>query len=103
MPAKKYRDGIELEAWEARKRAHQQRLLIARETVKSLTGHTLLRLDEAAAMLGVTVKTLREHERDNASWPVRVRLSEKITGYRLKDLEALVDSGMVARDVEAAA
>jgi predicted DNA-binding transcriptional regulator AlpA len=102
MPAPKHRDGPELEAWEARKRAHQQRLLIARETVRSLTGHTLLRLDEAAAMLGVTVKTLREQERANPKWPPRIRLSEKITGYRLKDLEALVDSGMASAGRELA-
>lgn len=103
MPARKHRTGEELEAWEARKAAHQVQMLIARETVKSLTGHTLLRLDEAAAAIGVTKKTLRELESQNLpNWPQRVTLSPKVTGYRLKDIEALIDGGMVPREVEPA-
>ena len=100
MPARKPRQGSELEAWCARRDRHEQQMAIARLTARSLSGHALLRFKEAAAFLGVTEKTLREQERDNPVWPVRVRLSEKITGYRLKDLEALVDSGMVPRDRE---
>lgn len=103
MPARKHRTGEELEAWEERKRAHQLKMMIARETVKNLSGHTLLRLDEAASMLGVTKKTLRELEaQDLPNWPQRVTLSPKVTGYRLKDLEALIDGGMAEREVEAA-
>ncbi|WP_057884345.1 hypothetical protein [Tsuneonella troitsensis] len=103
MPARKHRTGEELEAWEARKAAHQMQMLIARETVKSLTGHTLLRLDEAAAAIGVTKKTLRELEAQKLpNWPQRVTLSPKVTGYRLKDIEALIDGGMVPREVESA-
>ncbi|MBN9505024.1 MAG: hypothetical protein J0I69_03265 [Altererythrobacter sp.] len=98
MPARKHRTGEELEAWEARKAAHQVRMLIARETVKSLTGHTLLHLDEAAAMLGITKKSLRELEaraRETGSYfPARVTLGQKITGFRLADMNALVESGM---------
>lgn len=102
MPARKHRTGEELEAWEARKAAHQMQMLIARETVKNLSGHTLVRLKEAAAMIGVTVKTLRELEANQPGWPQRVTLSPKVTGYRLKDLEALIDNGMAAREEEAA-
>lgn len=103
MPARKHRTGEELEAWEERKRAHQMQMMIARETVKNLSGHTLVRLKEAAAMIGVTVKTLRELESQNLpDWPQRVTLSPKVTGYRLKDLEALIDSGMAPREVEVA-
>ena len=75
MPARKHRTGEELEVWEARKAAHNMKMMIARETVKSLTGHTLLRLDEAAAMIGVTKKTLRELEQSVPNWPQRVTLS----------------------------
>lgn len=98
MPARNYREGDELEAWEARKRAHQFQMIIARETVKSLSGHTLLRLKEAAAMLGVTVKTLRELENQRLpNWPQRVTLSPKVTGYRLADMEALIEGGLGPR------
>lgn len=101
MPARKHRTGDELQAWEARKAAHQIQMMVARETVKSLTGHTLLRLDEAAAMIGVTKKTLRELEHQKMpNWPRRVTLSPKVTGYRLKDLEALVDGGMAPLEEE---
>jgi predicted DNA-binding transcriptional regulator AlpA len=103
MPARKYREGEELEEWEARKRSHELKMAIARETVKSLSGHTLMRLDEAAAMIGVTKKTLRELEAQNLpNWPQRVYISPKVTGYRLKDIEALIDSGMAPRETEAA-
>ncbi len=100
MPARKHRTGEELDQWEERKRSHQIQMLIARETVRSLSGHTLLRLKEAAAMLGVTVKTLRELEKQRLlHWPRRVTLSPKVTGYRLCDLEALID-GSIAGHVE---
>ncbi len=93
MPARKHRTGEELQAWEARKAAHQRNLAIARETVKSLSGHTLIRLDEAAIMMGMTKKTLREHEHERPpSFPSRVTLSPKVTGFRLKDIEAYIDS-----------
>ena len=100
MPARKERHGDDLENWEQRKRSHQLQQLIARETVKSLSGHTLLRLDDAAAFLSVTKKTLRELEKQNLpGWPRRVTLTPKVTGYRLKDLEALIEGGMApARD-----
>ena len=89
MPARKHRTGEELELWQARKQANQIHMMIARERVKNLSGHTLLRLDEAAAMLGVTKKTLRELESQRRpNWPSRVTLSPKITGYRLADRSA---------------
>lgn len=95
MPARNYREGDELEAWEARKRSHTLQMAIARETVKSLSGHTLLRLKEAASMLGVTVKTLRDLECQSLpNWPQRVYISPKVTGYRLRDMEGLIDAGL---------
>ena len=96
MPARKHRIGDELELWEQRKRTHEIQTMIARQTVKGMSGHTLMRLGEAAAMIGVTKKTLRDLEGQNLpNWPRRVTLSPKVTGYRLKDLEALIDSGLV--------
>lgn len=101
MPARKHREGEELELWEGRKRSHQLQMMIARETVKSLSGYTLMRLDEAAAMIGVTKKTLRELESQKLpKWPQRVRISPKVTGYRLMDLEALIEHGMVPADAD---
>ncbi len=103
MPARKAREGAELDEWLARKERFQFQAMVARQAVKQLSGHTLLRLDEAAAMLGVTKKTLRELEQQNLpNWPQRVTLSPKVTGYRLKDLEALIDGGMTLRQAEAA-
>lgn|SRR5690606_33924647 len=101
MPARKHREGAELEEWRARRERHELQTAIARQTVRSLSGHALIRFREAAQMLGVTEKTLREHERDDPNWPRRVRLSEKITGYRLMDLERLIDSGMAPSETEA--
>lgn len=96
MPARKHRVGEELNLWEERKRTHEIQMIIARQTVKNMSGHTLMRLSEAAAMIGVTKKTLRDLEGQNLpNWPRRVTLSPKVTGYRLKDLEALIDSGLV--------
>ncbi len=103
MPARNHREGEELENWEARKRSHQLQMVIARETVKSLSGHTLLRLKEAASMLGVTVKTLRDLECQRLPrWPQRVYISPKVTGYRLRDMEALIEGGMQPREIGAA-
>ena len=96
MPARIHRTGEELELWEERKRTHEYQTILARQTVKQMSGHTLMRLGEAAAMIGVTKKTLRELEGQNLPhWPRRVTLSPKVTGYRLKDLEALIDSSLV--------
>lgn len=101
MPARKHREGAEHEEWLARKERFQFQTMIAREAVKQLSGHKLMRLDEAAAMLGITKKTLRELEKkDLPNWPQRVTLTPKVTGYRLKDLEALIDSGMAPREEE---
>lgn len=96
MPARMHRTGEELKLWEERKRTHEYQTILARQTAKNMSGHTLMRLGEAAAMLDVTKKTLRELEGQNLpNWPRRVTLSPKVTGYRLKDLEALIDSGFV--------
>lgn len=104
MAERKEREGDELEAWEARKRSHELKMMIARETVKSLSGHTLLRLDEAAAMLGISKKTLSDLEaRGLPNWPQRVWISAKVTGYRLRDMERLIDAGIAADPVREAA
>ena len=96
MPARKHRTGDDLQMWEERKRTHEFQTILARQTVKNMSGHTLMRLSEAAAMIGVTKKTLRDLEGQNLpNWPRRVTLSPKVTGYRLKDLEALIDSGLI--------
>ena len=95
MPARKHREGAEAREWLARKERFTFQMAVARESVKQLTGHTLLRLDEAAAMLGVTKKTLREMEKQGLrNWPQRVTLTPKVTGYRLMDMEAFIESGM---------
>lgn len=101
MPARLHREGDELAEWEARKERHLQRAELARERVKLLSGHTLILLPEAAALLGgITVKSLREAEARAAErgeyWPSRVYLTARLTGYRLADLEAFIDAGMKA-------
>lgn len=97
MPARKDRTGADLEQWEARKERHQERMALARERAKDLSGHTLILLPEAAAMLGgISIKSLREDEartrKRGGYWPARVRLTSRLTGYRLKDLERLIDA-----------
>jgi hypothetical protein len=103
MPARKHRTGAELKQWEARKERHLQRMELARERAKELSGHTLILLPEAAAMLGgITVKSLREAEaRARARgehWPARVTLTQRLTGYRLADLEAFIQANVARQD-----
>ena len=93
MPGRKHREGAALADWESRRAEHIQRLEIARLRVQSLTGHMLLKPIEAAAMLGVTRKTLREMEARGAL-PPRVTFSPKVFGWRLADMEALVREKM---------
>lgn len=99
MPARLHRTGIELRRWEARKERYLQRMELARARAKELSGHTLILLPEAAAMLGgITVKSLREAEsralERGEYWPPRVRLTSRLTGYRLADLEAFIAAGV---------
>lgn len=96
MPARKHREGKALEDWMARKVQHTQQMEIARLRVQSLTNHTLLRPIEAAAMLGITRKTLREME-TRGELPPRVSFSAKVFGWRLADMEALVRDRMGVR------
>jgi len=93
MPARKHREGEALEQWQARKAQHTQQMEIARLRVQSLTNHTLLRPIEAAAMIGVTRKTLREME-GRGELPPRVSFSPKVFGWRLADMEALIRQRM---------
>ena len=93
MPARKHREGEALTDWLARKAQHAHQMEIARLRVQSLTNHTLLRPIEAAAMLGVTRKTLREMEA-RGELPPRVTFSAKVFGWRLADMEALVRDRM---------
>lgn len=93
MPARKYREGAALELWEARKAQQIQQMEIARLRVQSLTNHTLVRPIEAAAMLCVTRKTLREMEL-RGELPPRVTFSAKVFGWRLADMEALIRQRM---------
>jgi len=101
MPARKYREGAALEEWEARKAQHTQQMEIARLRVQSLSGHSLIRPIEAAAMFGVTRKTLREMEM-RGHLPPRVTFSPKVFGWRLADLEAVIRDRMSASSQEAA-
>src|SRR4051794_19701428 len=97
MPARKHRTGADLDDWLARNAEYKRQMLIARMMAKEFSGRSLLRLREAAAMLDVTVKTLRELElQGRPNWPQRVTISPKVTGYRLMDMEALIDSAMAA-------
>lgn len=93
MPARNHREGAALEEWLARKAQHNQQMESARLRVQSLTNHTLLRPIEAAAMLGVTRKTLREMEA-RGELPPRVSFSAKVFGWRIADMEALIREKM---------
>lgn len=93
MPARKHRTGQALADWEARKAAHADRMEFARLRVQAMSGHSLLRPIEAAAMLGTTPKTLREMEA-RGELPPRVTLSAKVFGWRLTDMEAFVREKM---------
>ncbi len=95
MPARKYREGAALDEWLARKARNTEQTEAARRRVQTLTNHALLRPIEAAAMLCVTRKTLREMEA-RGELPPRVTFSAKVFGWRLADMEALVRDRMGA-------
>jgi hypothetical protein len=93
MPARKNREGEALTNWQTRKNQHKSNMNEARKRIKDLTGHMLIRPIDAAAMLNVTTKTLRELEADG-KLPPRVVFSPKVFGWRLADLEATVRERM---------
>jgi len=93
MPACKNREGEALTNWQIRKNQRKSNMIEARKRVKDLSGHTLVRPIEAAAMLGVTTKTLREMEA-GGKLPPRVVFSTKVFGWRLADMEATVRARM---------
>lgn len=78
MPARKHREGAALEDWLSRKAQQSQKMEMARLRVQSLTRHILLKPIEAAAMLGVTRKTLREMEA-RGELPPRITFSAKVS------------------------
>lgn len=102
MPARKYRTGADLAEWEARKQRRVEQMDFARERAMRLSGHTLVRPFEVAAMLGITPKTLRELEADG-KLPPRVTFSAKVFGWRLADIEAVIDDRMGHTAQDAAA
>ena len=91
MPARKHRDGADLTEWEARKQRRIEQMDLARERAQRLSGHTLLRPIEVAAMLNTTPKTLREMEA-RGDLPPRVTFSAKVFGWRLADIEAAIEA-----------
>ena len=93
VPARKHRTGQALADWEARKAAHAERMEVARLRAKALSGHTIVRPIEAAAMLGTTPKTLRLWEAEGIM-PPRVTFSAKVFGWKLADIEAMIDAQM---------
>lgn len=93
MPVRNHREGQALSDWQARKAQHIEQMELARARVQCLSGHSLLRPIEAAAMLGITRKTLREMEA-RGELPPRVSFSNKIFGWRLADMEALIRDKM---------
>lgn len=101
MPAKKTRTGDDLAEWEADKERRLERMALARARAKALSGSTLILLPEASAMLGISMVALRDFEararKDGDPFPPRVRLSPRVTGFRLDDLEAYIASKMERR------
>ncbi len=82
MPARKYREGAQHDEWLDLKERFQFKAMVAREAVNQISGHTLLRLDKAAALLGVTKKTLREMEKQGLrNWPQGVRTVQRFRQF----------------------
>lgn len=95
MPKRKHRTGAAQQLWEDRRHKRAERMEAARQRVQTISGHALLRPVEAAAMLGVSQKTLREME-SRGDLPARVTFSPKVFGWRLSDLEAVIESRIVS-------
>ena len=95
MPRRKKRTGEAERIWQERQARNAQRMESARLRMQSISGHALLRPAEAAAMLGVSVKTLREME-TRGDLPPRVTFSPKVFGWRLADMEAVIRERMAS-------
>lgn len=95
MPKRKHRTGDAQQIWAERQAKRTARVEAARLRVQTISGHALLRPVEAAAMLGVTQKTLREMEA-RGELPPRVTFSPKIFGWRLADMESVICDRMAA-------
>lgn len=93
MPKRKHRTGEAQQLWEDRREKRAERMEAARLRVQTISGHALLRPVEAAAMLGVSQKTLREME-SRGDLPARVNFSPKVFGWQLSDMEAVIEGRM---------
>lgn len=93
MPRRKHRTGEAQQIWAERQAKRAERVEAARLRVQTISGHALLRPVEAAAMLGVSQKTLREMEA-RGDLPARVTFSPKVFGWRLSDMEAVIEGRM---------
>jgi predicted DNA-binding transcriptional regulator AlpA len=97
MPARKKREGAELQDWIAQREARKARQAQIRNVVRELSGHTLLKPQEVAELLATTTKTIRELEA-RGDFPPRVEIGPMLIGYRLKDIEAFIDARMKTRE-----
>ncbi|MCB5175544.1 helix-turn-helix transcriptional regulator [Microvirga lenta] len=97
MPARKKREGAELQEWLAKREAQKVRQAQIRSVVRELSGHTLLKPLEVAELLATTTKTIRELEA-RGEFPPRVEIGPMSVGYRLKDIEAFIDARLKTRE-----
>lgn len=68
--------------------------MVQPSSYQHISGHKIVRLKDAAIMLGFTPKHLRTLER-KGDFPARVQLGPKSVGWRLMDLEAWIDARRV--------
>jgi len=66
-------------------------LAAALQSARALSNHTLVRPKEAAAMLGISRKHLYALAA-RADFPERIRISGRVVGWRVSDLEQWITS-----------
>ena len=72
-------------------RLAQSRKDLALHNARILTGHTIARVAEAAAILGVTSKHLHTLAK-SVDFPEKIQIGDHAVGWRVIDLEKWIDS-----------
>lgn len=52
----------------------------------------MLRLDDAANYLGMSITSLWRLDRDDPTFPKKIKLSSRVVGYRVADLDAYLQN-----------
>ncbi len=56
----------------------------------------IIRMKDAAKMLGIGIATLYRYQETQPGFPSRVKIGPRVSGFKRDELEAWIESGQVA-------